>query len=241
MKKLLANTFLVSTLALAGCQTTTAQMSNTQIEKATGKSYTFTNSSYNRWVDSCGSKYKRLPNNSFQFVVDKGDVGPCPPDKHPTLEGDAPFSERAEVNTDNMRLPNGNYVWSATIDIDRPCEPAQRNEIFQIHEGGTKGAPPSQLGIEKKLATYTNGTFKTNQVNRTPVQVPNRPFDVVAEITIMSKFLQVNYYIDGEYFRTTVAPRERTGKIYIKFGTYRINSNCTIKTTYTNVSFVKVK
>lgn len=238
MSKLLFGFLIVSTFILTACQTTAINSSNT------GKDI------YNNWVASCNSKFKRLSNNTFYFEVEKGEVGGCSTDSKPTPEGTAKFSERAEVKSYNVRLPNGNYRWSATIDIDRPCLPAQRNEIFQIHDGGREGAPPSQLGIEKESITHTNGTFKTNQHsltfadrmknNATIWKVPNRPFNIIADITIKKDSVKVKYFINGEEFKTTFAPRERTGKVFVKFGSYRINSNCTYKATYYNVNFIKI-
>lgn len=223
MKNLFTTTILVSAMALVGCQTTTTTVASAQ-------------KNYNVWDSSCNSHYKKLSSNTFKFVLEKGQIGGCPTDRLPTPQGDADFSERAEVNSDNVRLPNGKYIWSATIDIDRPCKPAKRNEIFQIHEGGsTVNAPPSQLGIE-----HWN-TFKTNQHFNTAKKVPDRPFDVIADIIIKRDSVKVTYFIDGEEWKTTWAPRENTGKVYVKFGTYRINSNCTYKSTYTNVNFKRVK
>lgn len=238
MNKLFFLLLITSTFMLTACQTTTINTATTG------------NDTYNNWIASCNSKFKRLPNNSFYFELKKGDIGGCSTDSKPTPEGNAKFSERAEVKSANVRLPNGNYRWSAIIDIDRPCVPAQRNEIFQIHDGGKEGAPPSQLGIEKESITHTNGTFKTNQHSFTFAdrmqnnhmiwKVPNDPFKVVADITIKTDSVQVTYFINGEEFKTTVAPRERTGKVFVKFGSYRINSNCTYKATYHNVNLTKI-
>ena len=84
-------------------------------------------------------------------------------------------------------------------------------------------------------------TFKTNQHYNTGKKVPNRPFNVIADIVIESKSVKVTYFIDGEEWKTTWAKRENTGKVMVKFGSYRINSNCTIKSKYTNVNFMRVK
>ena len=238
--KLLKSTFLVSIMAISACSTASENI--VSAEAKTLKKYSFTDQSYNVWDTSCRTNsHVRLDRryqtskNTFEFILHKGQIGGCPTDKKPTLEGDAQFSERAEVNTDNVRLPNGRYIWSATIDIDRPCKPAKRNDIFQIHDGGGEGGPPSQLGIE-----HWN-TFKTNQHYNTGKKVPNRPFNVIADIVIESKSVKVTYFIDGEEWKTTWAKRENTGKVMVKFGSYRINSNCTIKSKYTNVNFMRVK
>ena len=127
--KLLKSTFLVSIMAISACSTASENI--VSAEAKTLKKYSFTDQSYNVWDTSCRTNsHVRLDRryqtskNTFEFILHKGQIGGCPTDKKPTLEGDALFSERAEVNTDNVRLPNGRYIWSATIDIDRPCKPA---------------------------------------------------------------------------------------------------------------------
>jgi len=220
---------------LSGCNSTVVNSPGMAQETNKEVKSTWQSRRFDRWVPSCGSKFKKFANNSFEFTVEKGSVGGCPSDKLPTPQGDAQWSERAEVTTDEMRLPDGRYYWTATVEINRPCKPSKRVDFFQIHDGGTEGGPPSQLGIEK------TDTFKTNQHYETSKTVPNRPFDVFADIHINGDNVTVSYAIDGKHFRTTKARRETgTDKMYVKFGIYRINSNCTATITHSNVRLVKV-
>lgn len=227
--------FIIFFGALSGCNSSVVNPTGMAQEANKEVQSTWHSRRFDRWVPSCGSKFKRLPNNSFEFMVEKGSIGGCSSDKFPTPQGDAQWSERAEVKTDEMRLPNGRYYWTATVDINRPCTPSKRVDFFQIHDGGKEGGPPSQLGIEK-----TN-TFKTNQHYETSKTVPDGPFDVFADILINGDNVTVSYAIDGKHFRTTKDRRETgTDKMYVKFGIYRINSNCTTTINHSNVRFVKV-
>ena len=204
-------------------------------------------SSFNKnlkvWVVSCeeddpnASKgIQRLTDNSFAFTVKQGEVGPCPSDKEPAPENsNLKWSERAELTSDNMRLQNGLYQWSATISVQNSCKQlAHRSEIFQVHDGGYIGAPPSNFGYN------ASGFFKTNPGGTLNVEMPHKSFSFLAHIEVKSKFVKVNYYVDGQLLAATEDEKENTGKTYVKFGVYRAGSHCAVTHKYENVKFVRV-
>ena len=189
------------------------------------------------WKTSCKSKYSNWF-GAYTFEVDKGQVGGCKSDKrrqeYPGISWD--WSERSEVMS-TYHNKFGQFEWSATIDIDRKCQPAHRNTLFQVHAGGG-GSPPSWIGINR----YNK--FRTNKSGGgTSVTVPNRPFKLTAKINATKKDVKVDYFIDDKFLITTqsYAMGDGYGKMYFKFGVYRVNSNCTIKQTYTNVKLKRVK
>ena len=190
------------------------------------------------WKASCKSKYSNWF-GTYTFEVDKGEVGGCKSDKikqqYATTGWD--WSERAEVMSTNHNK-FGQFEWSATIDIDRNCKPAERNTLFQVHAGGYLVTPPSWIGINR----YNK--FRTNERGGgTNVTVPNRPFKLTAKINATKKDVKVDYFIDDNFLISTHGHAMGDGytKIYFKFGVYRVNSNCTIKQTYTNIKLKRVK
>jgi len=191
------------------------------------------------WEPNCGASYKKdflKPN--YTFHVKHGEVGGCKSDSleqywSPTANWK--WSERKEVMSSG-RIGKGKYVWSATIDIERNCQPAYRNTLFQLHAGEYMTPPPSFLGINK----YNQ--FRTNQSSTSIGPVPEGPFEVIAEMSITDDRIDVDYYINGKYLTTTVRVNE-SGKpyrrLFMKFGVYRVNSNCDITQKYYNVKFSK--
>ena len=191
------------------------------------------------WEPNCGSSYKKdflKPN--YTFYVKHGEVGGCKSDKleqywSPTSNWK--WSERKEVMS-TRRLGNGKYVWSAVIDIERNCQPAYRNTLFQLHAGEWMTPPPSFLGINQ------HNQFRTNHSSDSIGPVPKGPFTVRAEMSITEAKVNVDYYINGNYLVTTVGESESGKpykKLFMKFGVYRVNSNCDIIQKYYDVKFSK--
>ena len=58
--------------------------------------------------------------------------------------------------------------------------------------------------------------------------------------TAISKFVKVNYYVDGQLLAATEDEKENTGKTYVKFGVYRAGSHCAVTHKYENVKFERV-
>ncbi len=57
------------------------------------------------------------------------------------------------------------------------------------------------------------------------------------------KDVKVDYFVNDKFLISTHGKALGDGfpKIYMKFGVYRVNANCDITQTYTNVKLKKVK
>ena len=131
----------------------------------------------------------------------------------------------------------GRFEFSATINIDRDCRPAYRNTLFQVHAGGYLENPPSWFGIN----SYNK--FKTNlPTGGTSVTVPDKPFKLTAKINVTKKDVKVDYFVNDKFVISTHKYSLHNGykKMFMKFGVYRVNSNCDITQTYTYVKLKRV-
>ena len=190
------------------------------------------------WKASCGSDYSNPSDGTYIFNVKLGEVGGCESDKVKQDWGYGnkwDWSERAEVKTrsDDMF---GKWEWSAIIDIDRNCIPALRNTLFQVHAGGYLVSPPSWLGINRFRK------FRTNKGRRdTAGRVPDSPFKLTVKINATKKEVDVDYFVNDEFLISTHNKAKRTyDNLFLKFGVYRVNANCDITQTYTNVKLRKI-
>jgi len=190
------------------------------------------------WKASCNSDYTNWF-GKYTFEVKKGEVGGCKSDKikqsYPIQSWD--WSERSEVKS-RGHLGLGKYVWSSTIDITRNCKPAWRNTIFQIHAGGHLTNPPSWFGINEhnQFRTVHNIMY-----NNDSTSVPDSPFELRAEFDITKRSVKVDYYVNDKFVVSTKDNQGPYKDLFMKFGIYRVNANCDIKQTYTNVNFKRVK
>ena len=194
------------------------------------------------WRASCNSYYKNWF-GKYTFEVNKGEVGGCPSDSKSGDNGRWKWSERSEVMSSD--IPKGKWEWSAVIDIDRNCKPAYRNTLFQVHDGGGKGNPPSWIGINEynKFRTDDGNVHNGKSTWHRPgdVDVPSSKFKLTAIIYHTQKSVNVDYFVNDKFVVNTKDSSYNVEPPYLKFGIYRVNSNCTIKQTYTNVKLKRVK
>ena len=195
------------------------------------------------WIASCNSKYTHS-NGTYTFKVMHGEVGGCPDDSKLSNLKDKngkhvwDFSERSEVRF-SKKLKHGKYEWSATVNIDYDCKPSFRSTIVQVHTGGNGVERP--FGPPSYLAINYVGKFRAVRNKGTIVDVPiKEPFDVVMTIEFTKKMIKASYYVNGEYVLTE-KDNSKEKSIYVKFGVYRVNSNCNVIQTYTNVKLKKLK
>ncbi len=131
----------------------------------------------------------------------------------------------------------GKWEWSATIDIDRNCIPADRNTLFQVftYSDYLKGLP-NWLGINRF------NQFRTTKNRRdTAGPVPDGPFKLTAIINSTMKQVDIDYFVNDKFLISTHKKIEKSyNQMYFKFGLYRVNSNCDITQTYTNVKLNRV-
>lgn len=200
----------------------------------------FIGNTYSDWVGSCSTKdYTNPSKGKYIFNVKNGEVGPCKSDKVKQDNGWGTkwdWSERSEVKTNSIDMW-GKWEWSATIDIDRKCQPAYRNAIFQVHADEYMKTPPSFIGINKwNMFRPPIGGKRKDSI----APVPLSPFKLTAIINATKKDVKVDYYVNDEFLTSTYTQGNYTN-IFFKFGVYRVNSNCDIKQTYTNVKLQRVK
>ncbi len=180
------------------------------------------------WKASCGSKYSNWF-GTYTFNVKQGEVGGCPSDKK--AQHSWKFSERSEVKSKG-RIAVGKYKWTAIIDIERNCKPAYRNTLFQVHDASYMIEPPSWFGINQF------NKFRTNEKRFSDIDVPTGPFELVALLDIQKRSVKVDYYVNGNFVTSTYDTINGSYKeLYLKFGSYRVNSNCDLTQTYTKVRF----
>lgn len=186
------------------------------------------------WRASCNSKYKKaFLKNEYTFSVRHGEVGGCKSDKVKQVYSAQSWdwSERSEVKSSNMSP--GKYTWSADIEIDRKCTPAYRNTLFQVHSGVYLKQPPSWIGINR----YNK--FRANKAHlSTAVDVPDK-FNLRAEIDFTEERVLVKYFVDNKFVIETKDYNSPYKEMFMKFGVYRVNSNCDIKQIYRNVKVTK--
>ena len=223
---------LIALVVLTGCNT----IPTSDINALNTQSSNFNNSV--TWKASCGSRYKHR-DGTFIFTVEKDSIGGCSSDKK--AQKFYTHSERSEVKSDRIfggkNLKPGTYTWSADIEIQRDCdEPAVRNTLFQLHDGRSSGAPPSWFGINDQ------GNFRTNQRKYMYGPVPkSNKFNLVSEIEYKDTGqVLVTYVVDGKAIAKTNGYK-KTSELYMKFGVYRVVSNCKIVQKYANVEFRKIK
>ena len=183
-------------------------------------------------------------NGTYTFKVMHGEVGGCPDDTKLSNLKDKNgkpvwnFSERSEVRF-SKKLKHGKYEWSATVNIDYDCKPSFRSTIVQIHSGANGVERP--FGPPSYLAINYVGKFRAVRNKGTIVDVPiKEPFDVVMTIEFKKKIIKASYYVNGEHVLTE-KDNSKEKSVYVKFGVYRVNSNCNVTQTYTNVKLKKLK
>jgi hypothetical protein len=54
-------------------------------------------------------------------------------------------------------------------------------------------------------------------------------------------YIKTDYWIDGKFLGGEKVDAKGFTKLFIKFGVYRMNSNCDITQTYKNVSLKRIK
>ena len=112
----------------------------------------------NKWKISCGlvnkealiingKPKKTYTKNEFKvdsaiFKLNKGDIGKCKSDKKPT--GGYKYSGRQEIT---HKLFPGKNIFEA--EILTAGAPQYRSHFFQIHDGRSKGKPPSMVSVNK--------------------------------------------------------------------------------------------
>jgi hypothetical protein len=189
------------------------------------------------WKASCGSKYSNWF-GTYTFHVKQGEVGGCPSDKK--AQHSWKFSERSEVKSKG-RIAVGQYKWSAIIDIERNCKPAYRNTLFQVHDASYMVAPPSWFGINEfnRFRTDDGNVHNGKSTWDEPgdVDVPTGPFELVALLDVQKRSVKVDYYVNGNFVTSTHDTDGPFKELYLKFGSYRVNSNCDLTQTYTKVRF----
>ena len=110
----------------------------------------------NKWKISCGlvnkealvingKPKKTYSKNEFKvdsaiFKLNKGDIGKCKSDKKPT--GGYKYSGRQEIT---HKLLPGKNIFEA--EIFTSGAPQYRSHFFQIHDGRSKGKPPSMVSV----------------------------------------------------------------------------------------------
>jgi hypothetical protein len=211
-----------------------------------------------QWVSSCGSSSwsKEFFKSNYTFTVRKGEIGGCEDDSKKHFSGQWDFSERQEVWSKPAWRANknefGKWEWSATVNIDRACRPALRSTIVQVHGGhntATKpDGPPSFLAVNyanKFRGAY--GPFNKNgksswHLGPGDIEIPKQPFHVRMQTEwIKEDYIKTDYWIDGKFLGSEKVDAKGFTKLFIKFGVYRVNSNCNITQAYKNVSLKKIK
>ena len=205
------------------------------------------------WIASCGSKNwsKEFFKPNYNFTVRKGEVGGCDSDK--TARHSWQFSERQEVKQVPEIYSSSKWEWSATVDIDRSCKPAERSTIVQVHDGAKhiSTGPPSFLAVNYSNhfrgqgGPFVNGSSYDNGKRDNDYgdfKVPNKPFHVKMIVDWKAgKSVKTQYWIDGKFLGYEDWKDNGIERLFFKFGVYRINSNCDINQTYTGVILRKLK
>ena len=194
------------------------------------------------WRASCNSEYSNPSDGTYIFLVKKGEVGGCPNDSKSGDNGRWKWSERSEVKSTS--IPKGKWEWSAVIDIDRNCKPAYRTTLFQIHSARKGINPPSMIAINEynKFRTDDGNVHNGKSVWNKPgnVDVPSDKFKLTAIIHHIQKSVNVDYFVNDKFVVTTKDSNANPSEPYLKFGIYRVNSNCDITHTYTDVKVKRV-
>ena len=179
-----------------------------------------------KFIPSCNSTYT-VKDNTYTF---KNARGKCNGDSDPEYNhnGDKlwDYKERNEVKS-NL-LPEGTYKFTADVNIQAEEFPqAEWYSIFQLHNGVEGSQPPSLLAVCKKF--WHIGPRNT-------FVVATDKFSLLAEISIIENFINVDYYIDNIYLASS--RQYDTNSPFIKFGLYRMNEYCPATQIYENVSVV---
>ena len=117
--------------------------------------------------------------------------------------------------------------------------------MFQVHSARKGTNPPSFIGINEynKFRTDDGNVHNGKSVWNMPgnVDVPSGKFKLTAIIYHTQKSVNVDYFVNDKFVVNTKDSSSNPRKPYLKFGIYRVNANCDIKQTYTNVKFKRVK
>ena len=214
----------------------------------------------NKWKISCGlvnkealvvngKAKKSYSKNEFKvenviFKLDKGDIGKCKSDKKPA--GGYKYSGRQEIT---HKLSPGKNVFEA--EILTSGAPQYRSHFFQIHDGRSKGKPPSMVSVNKDWMVKNQHSIdcfqpKCKQLSYGAYLKPyeRKNFRADVEYNKKEKKISARYYLDGEliiqHLDVPLATKKTDGpygfnKPYIKIGIYRIGDTGTTTFSYSNI------
>ena len=214
----------------------------------------------NKWKISCGlvnkdaliinGKPKKTYNkNEFKvasaiFKLSKGDIGKCKSDKKPT--GGYKYSGRQEIT---HKLYTGKNIFEA--EILTLGAPQYRSHFFQIHDGRSKGKPPSMISVNKDWMVRNQHSIdcfkpKCRQLSFEAYLKPGEKkyFKADVDYNKKEKRISARYYLDGEliieHLDVPLATKKTDGpygpnKPYIKIGIYRIGDTGTTTFSYSNI------
>ena len=216
----------------------------------------------NKWKISCGlvnkealvingKPKKSYSKNEFKvesaiFKLDKGDIGKCKSDKKPT--GGYEYSGRQEIT---HKLLPGKNIFEA--EILTSGAPQYRSHFFQIHDGRSKGKPPSMVSVNKDWMLKNQHSIdcfkpKCKQLSYGAYLKPDerKNFRADVEYDKKEKKISARYYLDGEliiqHLDVPLASKKTDGpygpnKPYIKIGIYRIGDTGTTTFSYSKIVF----
>ena len=214
----------------------------------------------NKWKISCGlvnkdaliinGKPKKSYNkNEFKvtsatFKLRKGDIGKCKSDKKPT--GGYKYSGRQEIT---QKLYPGKNIFEA--EILTSGAPQYRSHFFQIHDGRSKGKPPSMISVNKDWMVRNQHSIdcfkpKCMQLSFEAYLKPGEKkyFKADVDYNKKEKRISARYYLDGEliiqHLDVPLTTKKTDGpygpnKPYIKIGIYRIGDIGTTTFSYSNI------
>ena len=214
----------------------------------------------NKWKISCGlvnkealvvngKPKKSYSKNEFKvesviFKLDKGDIGKCKSDKKPA--GGYKYSGRQEIT---HKLLPGKNVFEA--EILTSGAPQYRSHFFQIHDGRSKGKPPSMVSVNKDWMVKNQHSIdcfkpKCKQLSYGAYLKPDerKNFRADVEYNKKEKKISARYYLDGEliiqHLDVPLATKKTDGpygpnKPYIKIGIYRIGDTGTTTFSYSKI------
>ena len=214
----------------------------------------------NKWKISCGlvnkealvingKPKKTYSKNEFKvdsaiFKLNKGDIGKCKSDKKPT--GGYKYSGRQEIT---HKLLPGKNIFEA--EILTAGAPQYRSHFFQIHDGRSKGKPPSMVSVNKDWMIrnqHSIDCFKPNckQLSYDSYLKPGERKNFKAEVEYINKEKKISakYYLDGEliiqHLNVPLDTKKTDGpygpnRPYIKIGMYRIGDTGTTTFSYNKI------
>ena len=214
----------------------------------------------NKWKISCGlvnkealvingKPKKNYNKNEFKvdsavFKLNKGDIGKCKSDKK--LTGGYKYSGRQEIT---HKLLPGKNIFEA--EILTAGAPQYRSHFFQIHDGRSKGKPPSMVSVNKDWMIrnqHSIDCFKPNckQLSYDAHLKPGERKNFKAEVEYdnREKKISARYYLDSEFIiqhlNVPLDTKKTDGPYgpnipYIKIGMYRIGDTGTTTFSYNKI------